>query len=61
MKTGANRRPRASGNDRSNAKPSVVGGVWGCPKYLIKLRYQYYRTGRTGGLLKPRVCHAVEP
>ena len=50
MKTGAKRHPRVSGNHLTIAKPPNVGGVWGCPKYLSKLRYQYYRTGRTGGL-----------
>ena len=50
MKTGAKRLPRVSGNHLTIAEAPNVGGVWGCPKYLSKLRYQYYRTGRTGGL-----------
>ena len=43
-------RKESPGNHRLIAEASNVGGVWGCPKYLSKLRYQYYRTGRTGGL-----------
>ena len=58
MKTGAKRHPRVSGNHLTIAEAPNVGGVWGCPKYLSKLRYQDYRTGRTGGL-ELVICDAV--